>query len=118
MFCGFLRKVWKIPHSPCPVVAPNDGGCWSDMSNTTDFACDPAADLTTPPTKPASNTIAPFDGEPNAFVTESLNPYWSAPLDPPAMLPVSPTIFAIVFRAVVTDGSVHLILCAESALYL
>jgi len=34
------------------------------------------------------------------------------------MFPVSPTIFAIDCRAVATDGSVHLILCAESALYL
>src|SRR2546423_6214188 len=83
-----------------------------------EFGFDFVDELITPPTKSASNTIAPFDGEPNAFVTESLNPYWSAPLVPPAMLPVSPTIFAIVFRAVVTDGSVHLILCAESALYL
>src|SRR5437868_11963714 len=74
-------------------------------------------ELMTPPTKSASNTIAPFGGEPNAFVTESLNPYWSAPLVPPAMLPVSPTIFAIVFSAVATDGSVHLILCWDSWLY-
>src|SRR5438552_2559382 len=90
MFCGFLRKVWKIPHSPCPGVAP---------------------------TESASTAIAPFGGEPKAFVTESLNPYWSAPLVPPAMLPVSPTIFAIVFRAVATEGSVHLILCWDSWLY-
>src|SRR5260370_32118419 len=32
-------------------------------------------DEITPPTKSASNTIAAFGGEPNAFVTESLNPY-------------------------------------------
>src|SRR5713101_6806897 len=82
------------------------------------FGLELVDELITPPTKSASKTIAPFDGEPNAFVTESLNPYWSAPLDPPAMFPVSPTIFAIDCRAVATDGSVHLILCAESALYL
>ena len=37
----------------------------------------------TPETKSASNTIAAFDGVPNAFVTESLKPYCSAPLVPP-----------------------------------
>jgi hypothetical protein len=74
-------------------------------------------ELITPPTKSASNTIAAFGGSANAFVTESLNPYWSAPLVPPAMLPVSPTIFAIVWSAVFTDASVHLILCAERASY-
>src|SRR5712691_3814579 len=74
-------------------------------------------EVMTPPTKSASNTIAAFGGSANAFVTESLNPYWSAPLDPPAIFPVSPTIFAIDSRAVFTDGSVHLILCALRALY-
>src|SRR5262249_30425888 len=38
MFFGFFRNVWKMPHSPWPVVAPNEAGCSSDMSNTTDFA--------------------------------------------------------------------------------
>src|SRR5579864_3786248 len=71
----------------------------------------------TPETKSASKTIAAFGGVPNAFVTESLNPYWSAPLVPPAIFDVSPTIFAIVVRAVFTEGSVHLILWAESASY-
>src|SRR3954447_11075024 len=74
-------------------------------------------EVMTPPTKSASNTIAPLDFEPNAFVTESLNPYWRAPLAPPARLLLSPTIFAIVVSAVFTDGSVHLILCALRALY-
>ncbi len=40
-------------------------------------------DVITPPTKSASNTIAAFAGDANAFVTESLNPYWSAPVVPP-----------------------------------
>src|SRR5579862_1195185 len=40
-------------------------------------------DVITPPTKSASNTIAAFGGDENAFVTESLNPYWSAPDVPP-----------------------------------
>src|SRR5579862_2599734 len=71
----------------------------------------------TPETKSASNTIAAFDGDPNAFVTESLKPYWSAPLVPPAMFAVSPRIFPIVFSAVITDGSVHLIWCAVSWSY-
>src|SRR5207247_3977582 len=35
---GVLRKSWKIPPAPCPVVAPKEAGCSSDMSNTTDFA--------------------------------------------------------------------------------
>src|SRR6266550_5165797 len=71
----------------------------------------------TPPTKSASNTIAAFGGEANAFVTESLKPYWSAPVVPPATLAVSPMTWPIVFNAVATDGSVHLILCALSASY-
>ena len=49
----------------------------------------------TPPTKSASNTIAAFGGSENAFVTESLNPNWSAPLVPPATFPVSPMICPI-----------------------
>ena len=71
----------------------------------------------TPETKSASNTIAAFDGEPNAFVTESLNPYCSAPLVPPSMFDVSPRILPIVFSAVFTVGSVHLILWADSWSY-
>ena len=74
-------------------------------------------EVMTPPTKSASNTIAAFGGVPNAFVTESLNPYWRAPLEPPARFDVSPRILPIVVRAVFTDGSVHLILCWLSALY-
>src|SRR3954465_871908 len=35
---GFCRNCWKSPHSPWPTVAPNDAGCWSDMSNATAFA--------------------------------------------------------------------------------
>src|SRR5438105_222695 len=72
-------------------------------------------ELITPPTKSASKTIAPFGGEPNALVTESLKPNCSAPLVPPATLAVSPTILAIEVSAVLTDGSVHLILCDPSA---
>ena len=40
---GFCRKFWKSPHSPCPVVPPNEAGCSSDMSNTTAFALATAA---------------------------------------------------------------------------
>src|SRR5579885_3480622 len=40
-------------------------------------------EVITPPTKSASNTIAAFAGEANAFVTESLKPYCSAPDVPP-----------------------------------
>src|SRR5689334_13484817 len=75
-------------------------------------------DRMTPATKSASNTIAAFGGVAKAFVTESLKPYCSAPLVPPAMLLESPTICAIVLSAVITDGSVHLIVCLLSAWYL
>src|SRR5438046_8277036 len=37
-----------------------------------------------PPTKSASNTIAPFDGVENAFVAQVGKSVWSAPLVPPA----------------------------------
>src|SRR5579862_4994411 len=40
-------------------------------------------EVITPPTKSASNTIAAFGGDENAFVTDWLNPYWSAPDVPP-----------------------------------
>src|SRR5215469_8494547 len=46
-------------------------------------------------TKSASNTIAAFAGEVNAFVTDWLKLYWSAPLVPPAMFGVSLRIFPI-----------------------
>ena len=75
-------------------------------------------DVITPPTKSPSNTIAAFGGEANAFVTESLNPYVSAPDVPPARFDEFPRICAIVFSAFVTDESVHLILCALRASYL
>src|SRR5882762_4843443 len=71
----------------------------------------------TPPTKSPSNTIAALGGVANALVTESLNPYCSAPDVPPATFAVSPTTCAIVFKAVATDASVHLIVCALSAAY-
>src|SRR5581483_3071212 len=71
----------------------------------------------TPATKSASNTIAAFGGSENAFVTDVLKPFCSAPDVPPAMLLVSPRICPIVFSAVATDGSVHLILWADSAWY-
>src|SRR5579862_8767163 len=74
-------------------------------------------EVITPPTKSASNTIAAFGGDANAFVTDWLKPYCSAPDVPPYTFDVSPMIFAIVFSAVVTDGSVHLIWWAASASY-
>src|SRR6185312_5942053 len=43
----------------------------------------------TPPTKSASNTMAAFGGEANAFVTDWLKLYCRAPLVPPAMFEVS-----------------------------
>src|SRR5437588_7506897 len=72
----------------------------------------------TPPTKSASNTIAAFGGVEKAFVTESLKLVCRAPDVPPATFDVSPSTFAIVFSAVITDGSVHLILWVLRASYL
>src|SRR6266516_4827783 len=74
-------------------------------------------EVMTPPTKSPSSTIAAFGGEPNAFVTESLKLYVSAPDVPPARFDELPITCAIVFRAFVTDESVHLILCSLRALY-
>src|SRR6476646_10644920 len=74
-------------------------------------------DVITPATKSPSNTMAAFGGAENAFVTESLKLYCSAPEDPPARLDELPSTCPIVFSAASTDGSVHLILCADSALY-
>src|SRR6267142_4319754 len=74
-------------------------------------------EVMTPPTKSPSNTIAALGGVAKAFVTESLKPYCSAPVVPPATLAVSPTTCAIVFNAVATEASVHLTLCALSAAY-
>src|SRR5579885_989722 len=71
----------------------------------------------TPATKSPSNTVASVGGVVNAFVTESLKLYCRAPLVPPARLPESPMTCAIVFRAFVTDESVHLILWAVRASY-
>src|ERR1051326_7146178 len=68
-------------------------------------------DVIAPPTKSASNTIAPLDGVENAFVTHVGKSVCSEPLVPPARLDVSPTIWPISVSAFLTDGSVHLILC-------
>src|SRR6266581_3040697 len=114
---GVSRKVTN--RSPAISTAPDPAGLM--VGNVKVLNPVPALafvdERMTPPTKSASNTIAAFGGSANAFVTESLKPYWSAPLVPPPILPVSPTTCAIVFRAVITDGSVHLILCALSASY-
>src|SRR5436305_15250494 len=75
-------------------------------------------DRITLPTKSPSKTIAAFAGFENAFVTESLKFVWIAPDVPPAMFDVSPSTWPMVFRALITDGSVHLILWALRALYL
>ena len=50
-------------------------------------------------------------------MTEVGKSVWSAPDVPPAMLAESPRIVAIVASAAFTDGSVHLILCADSRSY-
>src|SRR4051794_8599109 len=69
-------------------------------------------DVIAPPTKSASKTIAPFDGVENASVTHVGKSVWSAPLLPPARFELSLTSWPIVVSAVLTDGSVHLVLCA------
>src|SRR4051812_31811016 len=112
---------WKVTNrSPAISTAPASGpGVIDGHGNVLKpvSAFDFVEDVITPPTKSASNTIAALGGDANAFVTESLKPFCSAPLVPPAMLLVSPRIFPIVVSAVFTDGSVHLIVWALSALY-
>src|SRR5690348_11270106 len=104
------------PISTAPALAPGlMAGKTAALKPVPGF--DFVADVIAPPTKSASNTIAPFDGVPNAFVTQVGKSVWSEPLEPPARLPVSPTIWPIVLSAVATDGSVHLIVCADNALY-
>src|SRR6476659_2473611 len=70
-----------------------------------------------PPTKSASNTIAPFDGVENASVTQVGKSVWTAPLLPPARFELSPTIDAIVVSAFLTAASVQLTLWSLSAWY-
>src|SRR5438105_1940660 len=89
---GLSRKVTN--RSPPISTAPAEGpgaieGHVNVLNPVFGFAF--VEEVMTPPTKSASNTIAPFGGELNAFVTESLKPYWTAPLVPPAMFDVSPT---------------------------
>src|SRR5215471_11785910 len=111
---GVSRNVTKRSPAILPAPPPIDGNV-----NTLKpvFALAFVDERITPLTKSASNTIAAFGGLANAFVTESLKPYCNAPDVPPAMFPVSPTTCAIVVSAFATDGSVHLIVCAESDLY-
>src|SRR6266404_4194136 len=45
-----------------------------------------------PPTKSASNTIAPWDGDAQALFTQVGKSVCRAPLDPPARFPESPMI--------------------------
>src|SRR5947209_1045977 len=126
MFFGFETKSWNSFHSPWPVVAPNAAGCRSDMSNRKTDACANASavlrcngfeDATAPGTKSPSSTIAAFGELVSTLLTDVLKSVWSAPDLPPGMLPVSPTILAIKPNAVLTDLSVHLILCADSLSY-
>src|SRR5437870_4457734 len=71
-------------------------------------------DATTPGTKSPSSTIAAFGELLKTLLTDVLKSVCSAPDLPPGMLPVSPTICAMNFSAFFTDGSVHLILCADN----
>ena len=74
-------------------------------------------DATTPGTKSPSITIAAFGWEEKTFDTEVGKSVWSAPEVPPATFELFPITADIVFKAVTTLGSVHLILCFESASY-
>ena len=74
-------------------------------------------DVIAPATKSASNTIAPFEGVEKASVTHVGKSVCSAPLVPPARFEASPTTPAIVFNALLTEASVHLILWAVSRSY-
>jgi len=81
---GVSRKVTK--RSPLISTAVESGPGVIDGNDST-LKPVPGFDFVderiTPSTKSASNTIAAFAGDPKAFVTESLKPYWSAPLVPP-----------------------------------
>ena len=72
----------------------------------------------TPGTKSPSITIAAFGLAEKTFATEVGKSVCSAPALPPAMLSVSPTIFAISARASLTDWSVHGISCFASWSYI
>ena len=73
--------------------------------------------VATPGTKSPSSTIAAFGGFWKTLFTDVGKSVWTAPDVPPAMFAELPTTCAIVFSAAATDGSVHLILCAESSAY-
>ena len=75
------------------------------------------AEVMAPATRSASKTIAPFEGVPKASVTHVGKSVCSAPLVPPARFEASPTTPAIVFNALLTEASVHLILWAVSRSY-
>src|SRR5436305_9351068 len=115
---GVSRKVTKRspPISTAVELAPGlidgNGAVLNPLP-----AFDLVEDVITPPTKSPSSTIAAFGGDPTAFVTESWKLYVSAPDVPPARFDELPITCAIVFSAVVTDESVHLILCSLRALY-
>src|SRR3978361_2212176 len=82
---GVSRKVTKRspPISTAVEFAPGGmAGHVKGLKPVLAFAL--SDEVMTPPTKSASNTIAAFGVAPNALVTESLNPYWRAPLEPPA----------------------------------
>ena len=71
----------------------------------------------TPGTKSPSSTSAAFGVFEKTFATEVGKSVCRAPAWPPAMLSVSPTIFAISASASLTDWSVHGISCLASLSY-
>src|SRR5438270_2356521 len=118
LIAGVSRKATSRspPISTAPAFGPG-----LIVGNTAALKPDPAFafvdDRIAPPTKSASNTIAPLDGVENASVTHVGKSVWSAPLEPPARFELSPMICPISVSAVFTDGSVHLILCVLSDSY-
>ena len=71
----------------------------------------------TPGTKSPSAIIAAFGVAENTAATEVGKSVCRAPAVPPAMLSMSPTIFAISVSASLTDWSVHGISCFVSWSY-
>src|SRR5919201_4650399 len=108
---GVSRKVTKrSPPTSTPLAPEPPVIVGNDVTLKPEFGFAFVDDRITPATKSPSSTIAAFGGVANAFVTDVLKSVWSAPDVPPAMSPLSPITCAIVFSAVITDGSVHLIL--------
>ena len=113
---GVSRNATSVsPPTSTPSAAVLIAGNGAALKLVTGFAF--VEERITPATKSPSNTIAAFGGVEKTCVTEVGKFACRAPVVPPAMS-AELTTAAMVFSAVFTDASVHLILCALSALYL